>query len=233
MHLSYKGKKDPRFFIYYLKRFPRHHRSRDEKIEYLKKYGLWVELQDNPAYLEELLGNQKRSNTSLNGTKNDSVCILTGVDRAKNLYIKPTCVGKLETTHVSEQFEGRFERDAILVTDGNSSYNWFAEYNNIHHEVIPADKHAVGPYSLSRVNAIHSSLNAYYPKHKGNLPATKHLQLGTDMFWWLEKNKDLSLQEKVDALYNLLINNALNLTYDELIHQKLTIDTKGLIPQEV
>lgn len=233
VHLSYKGKRDPRFFVYKLQRLPRHHRSMAEKIEYLQKFGLWDELQENPEFLENLLYSSRRTDNSMYGTKNDSVCIITGVDRGQNLYIKPACVGKLESSHAVTHFNERFERDAILVTDGSPSYNWFAEVNSIHHEVIPAGKHAVGPYSLSRVNSEHSNLNAYYPKHRGNLPATKHLELGTDFFWWLEKNKDRPLQEKVDELYKMLLDNGIAITYEELLHQKLTIDTKGIIPVEV
>ena len=233
LHLSYKGKRNPRFFIYFLKRMPRHHRSREEKIEYLKKYGLWEELQQSPEFLEYLLSATKRSETSLQGTNEDSVCILTGIDRDHSIYIKPTCLGSMESNHVTESFENRFAPDAIIVTDGNTTYNWFAEESNIHHEVIPADKHAVGPYSLSRVNSLHSSVKAHYPKHKGNLPATKYLDIGLGFFWWLEKNKDKSTKEKIDLIYQILQEADSSISFDKLKHRKLTLDTKGLIPTEV
>lgn len=226
VHLSYKGKRDPKFFIYHLKRMPWARRTRAEKIAYLEKYGLLEELRQDPDFLESLLG----SDCYLAGTKKDSVCILTGVDRSGDLYMKPTCVGKLETTHVTTSFDGRFTPDAIMVTDGSPAYNWFAEERNIYHQQIPADKHAIGPYSLSRVNAVHSEFNTYYPKHKENLPATKYLDIGVDFFWWLQKNKDKSIQEKVNTLFDMMMANEFNLTYEEMRHRKLSLDTKGLIP---
>ena len=229
VHLSYKGKRDPRFFIYHLRRMPRANRSREEKIEYLQKYGLLEELQHDPEQLEAIL----KGDRYLPGTKNDSVCVLTGIDRGKNLVIKPVCLGKLESGHVCQEFDTRFGNDAMIVTDGNSSYNWFAEERNIHHEVIPADKHAVGPYSLARVNAIHADYNKYYPQHKQNLPATKYLDLGTDFFWWLEKNKDNSIEEKVDMLYKMVQEDNYTESYEDMRHRKLKLDTKGLIPTEL
>lgn len=233
VHLSYKGKRDPRFFIYLLKRMPRHHRNYAEKVEYLQKYNLWNELQDDPEFLEQLLMGSKRSETSLPGTNEDSVCVLTGIDRSDNTYIKPVCLGSMETTHVTTNFDERFAKDAILVTDGNSTYNWFAEERMIHHEVIPADRHAVGPYSLSRVNALHASYKANYSKNKGNLPATKYLELGSDFFWWLEKRKGKPAQELVDELFQMILDNKLDMTYEEIVHRKLNLDTKGLIPTEL
>lgn len=192
-------------------------------------YGLLEELQHDPEQLEALL----KGDRYLPGTKNDSVCVLTGVDRGKNLVIKPVCLGKLESGHVCQEFDTRFGTDAMIVTDGNSSYNWFAEERNIHHEVIPADKHAVGPYSLARVNAIHADYNKYYPQHKQNLPATKYLDLGTDFFWWSEKNKDNSIEEKVDMLYKMVQEDNYTESYEDMKHRKLKLDTKGLIPTEL
>ena len=42
--VSFKGKRDPAFFIDVLDRMPRHHRTYEEKVEYLKKNGLWDRL---------------------------------------------------------------------------------------------------------------------------------------------------------------------------------------------
>lgn len=37
VHLSFKGKRDAYFFVYILGRLPRHHRNREEKLEYLRE----------------------------------------------------------------------------------------------------------------------------------------------------------------------------------------------------
>ena len=55
-HESFKGKRDAEFFIYTLGRMPRHHRNRQERIEWLQKNGLYDRLlSEEPEHLEELL----------------------------------------------------------------------------------------------------------------------------------------------------------------------------------
>lgn len=57
---AFKGKKDAEFFIYTLRRMPRHHRNRQQKIEYLQKNGLYDKLlAEEPEYLEELLSDHE------------------------------------------------------------------------------------------------------------------------------------------------------------------------------
>ena len=53
--LSFKGKRDPSFFINTLNRLPRHHRTYEQKVEYLMKNGFWAELQNDPERLAMLL----------------------------------------------------------------------------------------------------------------------------------------------------------------------------------
>ena len=230
VHMSFKGKRDPSFFVYQLGRLPRHNRNYAEKVEYLKDAGLWDELQKNPVLLEQLL----HGDAYLNGTNKDSVCILTGKDRSGNLFTKPVCLGSIEAKHVVQHFDDRFEDDAIMVTDSTNVYNQFAEDNNLHHEKILAEKHTNGPYSLARVNALHSILSAYWPKSKENLPATKYLDINLAFFWWLEKNKDLTAQQKVDELYAYLTGKTtMELSYEQLRTKHIGLDTKGLIPEHV
>lgn len=230
VHLSFKGKKDPRFFVYQLGRMPRHNRNYREKIEYLQKNGLWDELQSDPGRLEALLTGDRY----LPGTNRDSVCILSGKDRSGNIYLSPVCVGSVESKHITEHFTGRFEPDAILVTDSNKSYNWFAEYENIHHEQILASKHIKGPYNLARINSLHAKLSSYWPDARENLPSTKHLDLNLMLFWWLEKNSDLSTKQQVEELYSYISRRiTFDLTYEKIVNRRLLLDTKGLIPAQV
>ena len=230
VHMSFKGKRDPRFFVYKLGRLPRHHRTYTEKIEYLEEAGLLEELQKNPVFLEQLLN----GDTYLNGTNRDSVCILTGKDRSGNLFTKPVCLGSIEAKHVLEHFDDRFEDDAIIVTDSTNVYNQFAEDNNLQHEKILAEKHSRGAFSLARINAVHSNLSAYWPDEKENLPATKYLDINLTFFWWLEKNKDLTSQQKVDELYSYLTGKTtMELSYEQLRTKHIGLDTKGLIPDHV
>ena len=97
-----------------------------------------------------------------------------------------------------------------------------------------SSKHANGPYNLARVNALHSNLAAYWSESKENLPATKYLGCDIMLFWWLEKNKDLTTKQQIEELYALICNRINNpITYKELKDRKLDLDTKGLIPLQV
>lgn len=232
MHLSFKGKRNPDFFINTLHRMPRHHRSKEEKEEYLQKAGLWEEVSsNNELYTQLMFGDYDQP-----GTNRDNVCILSGKDRSGNLYINPVCVGSIESKHVVNHFEDRFAEDAILVTDSNTAYNWFAEEANIHHEQILSEKHVNGPYSLSRINAVHSNLRMQWPKKGNNHPATKYLDLGLILFWWMEKNKDLTPQQQAEELLACISSlQAPNspITYVAIKNRPLPLDTKKIIPDYV
>ena len=226
--LSFKGKKDPDFFINHLGRLPKHHRSKYEKIEYLKKNGLMGSIR--PDLLSDTLNEQQY----LKGSNRDRVCILTATDRSSNLYMKPTCLGNIESSHISQEFEGRFNSDAIMVSDGNNAYIQFAEENNIHHVQVISKDHANGPYSLSRLNSIHSNYRDHYHKGGKNLLATKYLDLGIMFFWWQQKNKDLTTAQQLEELFACISNKiAAPITYYGLRNRPLPLDTKRLIPEFV
>lgn len=238
VHLSFKGKRNPDFFINTLHRMPRHHRSKEEKIEYLKNAGLWDQVSSNPKHLAELLyGDYNQP-----GTNRDNVCILSGKDRSNHLYMKPACVGNIQSNHVEAHFQNRFADDAILVTDENNAYKWFAEYTGIHHEQINSNLHVKGPYSLSRINAFHSDLRGYWPKTKNKYPATKYLDLGLMIFWWLEKNKGPTEQQAKELLATIStlqtptdpdLAKQFAITYLTLKNRPLPLDTKHIIPDYV
>lgn len=225
--LSFKGKRDPEFFIYTLGRMPRHHRTYSEKVEYLKRYGMWDNLQSDPIKLEQLLANeiQKR------GISNDQVCVLTCKDRNNNLYLEPICLGRLESNHVTEHFHDRFESDAIIVTDSHAAYREFARNSFIQLEQIPSGKHAKGAYNLGRINACHSKLAAYLSADNERHPATKYLDLNIAMFRWLEKHGQLGINASVECLYRQIEGESIAVpNYAEILHRNLQIDTKNLIP---
>lgn len=228
--MSFKGKRDPEFFIYKLGRMPRHNYSMTEKIEYLQKHGLWDELQNNPDYLDQLL----HSDNYLQGTNKDRVSILSGKDRSGNLYIKPVCLGNVESRHVIQEFEGKFNGDAIIVTDSTNIYDEFAEMNNIRHEKLLAELHVNGPYSLARINSVHSNFREYWPKDGERGLATKYVDLGVAFFWWQEKCKDMTLFQQAEELWTCLQNKSLpQVTYIDLRYRPLPVDTKGIVQQYV
>lgn len=68
--MSFKGKRDPEFFIKVLGRMPQHHRTLLEKLEYLEENGLLEELEADPERLEMILHS---SNTYKRGISNEQV----------------------------------------------------------------------------------------------------------------------------------------------------------------
>lgn len=230
--VSFKGKRDPEFFIKVLGRMPRHHRNRMEKLEYLEENGLLEELEADPKRLEMILHS---SNTYKRGISNEQTCVLTCKDRQGNLYINPICVGHPQTADIQKELSGKFASDAILVTDSNSAYPAFARKEGIQHEQIPSGQHAKGAFNLSRVNAVHSKLAKQIPEDSGRAPATKYLDYNTILFWWLEDNSQLSVTEKVDKLKEIISTpqNLGQLDAKTLSQKELTINTKGLFPTKV
>lgn len=65
-------------------------------------------------------------------------------------------------------------------------------------------------------------------------PATKYLDLQLMLFWWMEKNKDLSIREQVEMIYDYLSEQYYSkFTWEKLIKRPLMLDTKNWIPQRV
>ena len=230
--VSFKGKRDPAFFIDVLDRMPRHHRTYEEKVEYLKKNGLWDRLKSEPERLERLL---ESGNSYKKGISNDQTCVLTCKDRSGHFTIDPVSVGRLETNDLTKNLSGKFASDAILVTDSHSAYQGFARTEHIQLEQIESGKHSNGAYNLGRINAIHSKLSAFYPEQEERAPATKYLGLQLKLFWWLEVNGTLSTQEKVDKLYDIMADktNVTGADYASITNRELTINTKGCFPTKV
>ena len=230
--VSFKGKRDPAFFIDVLDRMPRHHRTYEEKVEYLKKNGLWDRLKSEPERLERLL---ESGNSYKKGISNDQTCVLTCKDRSGHFTIDPVSVGRLETNDLTKNLSGKFASDAILVTDSHSAYQGFARTEHIQLEQIESGKHSKGAYNLGRINAIHSKLSAFYPEQEERAPATKYLGLQLKLFWWLEVNGTLGTQEKVDKLYGIMASktNVTGADYTSITNRELTINTKGCFPTKV
>lgn len=94
------------------------------------------------------------------------------------------------------------------------------------HDVVTSDKHAVGNRNLGKGNAYHSDMSAFWSDHKENLPPTKYLDIGLALFWWLEKNKDLSIKQKVDEILGYIKNTPNHFTRESIKQKKVYIDFK-------
>ena len=229
---SFKGKRDPEFFMNILGRMPRHHWNREEKIEWLIKNGFYSNLCNDPQRLEEIL---KSGDKKKKGISDDQTCILTCQDRSGHLVMVPVGVGRLETDDVTKRLAGRFPTDGIMVTDSHNAYPKFAESEKIQLEQIESDKHTKGAFNLSRINALHSDISSYWNEHNENIPATKYMDLSLIFLWWLRKNKELSINEKVEKLFEMITDpkNTIDTKYETIKDREIDINTKNLIPKDI
>lgn len=245
---AFKGKRDPEFFIFTLHRMPRHHYNYEEKIEWLRKAGLYdyvMSKYDNTEASEDengqtdldrfFEGKMKR------GISNEQICILTLVDENNRLYLEPVTVGRLEKAMVKSKLKPKFTPDKsnVLVTDDHSAYDRALYGTKARHEVVPSGKHAVGKYNLAKVNSVHSALSKFMDPKAGKVYTTKYLDLNLMLFWWLFKYRDFNTEEKARALYSIMndqipdieLREKVNqVTLEELQSREITIDTKGQFP---
>lgn len=235
LRISFKGCKDKDWFIDKLGRMPRHHMSRAERIEYLgdsyKK--LFVE---NPTILKEMIySSQKRFvGRDTIDANHQHICILTAVDRNNNIYIEPVTAGTAKSQDVYDRLIKVVSKDSVLITDDHHSYKMFCRKERIEHVIIESELHVAGAYSLSRINSLHSGIERFLGS-KEYLPATKYIDLYLKMFWWIQKNKDLSSKDLTSILFRIMtgyVDNAdrakmSKVTISSLVTRKLPIDTKG------
>ena len=216
---AFKGKRDPEFFIYTLRRMPRHHYTYYEKIEWLENAGLYEKLQrEEPEYLAELLSDDPKMKR---GISNEQLCILTLVDETGKLYLEPVSVGRLEKAMAKEKLKPRFTPDKsnVLVTDDHNAYNRVTYGTGAKHEVVKADKHARGKYNLAKVNAVHNALSSYMDRTNGKVFNTKYMDLTLMLFWWLQRYKNYTTQHQVQMLWDIMNDNISDIELREKVNQ--------------
>ncbi len=233
--ISFKGLKDKSFFINKLGRLPRHHRNKAERISYLgNDYDkLFV---SKPDFLNQMIHEKQ---TVLSGTdtideNHQQVCILTAIDRSNNIYMKPVSAGTATSQIVSDTLKPIIAKDAVLVTDEHYSYRSYCNTENVYHISIPSKVRSVGAYSLARVNSLHSAMDRFFGCNQDK-PATKYLDLYLTMFWWLQKNKQMSQNEQFEILYKIMTGcvemsvraKMTKVTLSMLASRQFSFDTRG------
>ena len=90
-------------------------------------------------------------------------------------------------------------------------------------------------FNLSRINALHSDISSYWNEHNENIPATKYMDLSLIFLWWLRKNKELSINEKVEKLFEIITDpkNTIDTKYETIKDREIDINTKNLIPKDI
>lgn len=232
--ISFKGLKNKSYFICHLKRMPRHHRSRAERIKYIgNDYNELFSVR--PTLLRELLYDKFNTNGKhYIDINHQHVCLITAIDRSNNIFIIPSTAGVPKSQDVYVHLSQRVSREAVIVSDGHASYEYWIDRDGLRHVVISSSLHVNSTFSLARVNALHSALDRFFRSNEF-LPATKYLDLYLMMFWWLQKNKDESTNNLCEFLYSTLIGcvpnstrvNMQSIRFNDLKSRHLPIDGKG------
>ncbi len=201
--LSFKGKRDPAFFIKKLHRFPYHHSTYKERMQYLEKHGLADYVTSIPGLFEALLENTV---TKQRGTSHDQVCIVVGVDEYGKLIADAVSVGHLEVKDAMRMLSGRFNSNCLLITDGLQSYGTVAEFENISHIAVDATKHVKDGYSLGTINSIHSQMSKDWSESEERIPSTKYLPQYLALFIWRWQHKDMYYTDRLKLMQETLVN---------------------------
>ena len=136
-------------------------------------------------------------------SKADWVPVLTVRDRGKHIYeaILPNCT----TAQISQELDGKIEKDSVLCSDGFKSYINFAQSNNLIHKrlnvsagVRVLDK----VFHIQNVNAYHSRMKAWLARFHG--VATKYLDHYLGWFRFLDGNENINENGLFKAQQQLL-----------------------------
>lgn len=61
------------------------------------------------------------------------------------------------------------------------------------------------------------------------------MDLSPIFLWWLRKNKEVSINEKVKKLYEIITDPKLQIDtqYETIKNREITLNTKNLIPKDI
>lgn len=174
----------------------------------------------DPAFFE------KYNKAALKKNGIEDVYIVICTDYTGGLYIKPVCAGVSKRKDIENILENILEKDTILMTIEDDKYSFLTESERISYKKAE---------NLELTQNVYERLEEYYSDDGRRMTATKYLDLDFMLFWWLEKNRELSVEEQVEKLYRMISNNngLENATRKKIRHRELGIDTRGLIPKNV
>lgn len=136
--------------------------------------------------------------TKKRGTSKDQVCVLTAIDRDKNNWMKPVCLGNLSKKYLEGDFANAIAKDAVLVTDNQASYPSFAAKRYMTHECLYSRQPPRGAYHLQNVNSLHWQLKRFMGRFNG--VATKYLDNYLVFWQWRDGDILADLASRRDAV---------------------------------
>jgi transposase-like protein len=129
---------------------------------------------------EYKLTNRKR------GLSNDQVCVLTAMDRSKNIFGKPMGYGKMKPRWTSD-LNKVVENKSTLITDGEISYN---KIKSVKHKKFVGGLSNDKTYNLGRIDQLHTSMKGLINiRFKG--VATKYLDNYVNYVKILKQDKNI------------------------------------------
>ncbi len=132
------------------------------------------------------------------GASKEQVCVLTAIDRDKNDWMKPVCLGNLSKEYLEGDFAKAIPSDSVLVTDKHRSYQNFAVDKEITHKRLYSRSSPRGAYHLQNVNALHSQLKRFMRPFNG--VATKYLDNYLAFWQWRDGDILADLASRRDAV---------------------------------
>jgi transposase-like protein len=132
------------------------------------------------------------------GLSKEQVCVLAVIDRSKNEIAMITGLGAVKGKSLERHLQGRIASDAVLVTDGLKSYNYFCSKNNLTHEVVKNEKgkRTSGSYHIQNVNSYHSRLKNWISITFHGV-ATKYLN---HYLWWRHELDNKNMTDSVGLM---------------------------------
>ena len=201
---------------------PRHFRSDEDIKNYLKNNNLWNQLSNEEEERERLLSDK----SVLKERDAMVVHLIVCKDSSGGLYISPVAIGYPDEKEIKAVLQDKVEKDTVLMTNSDDRHSIFEESEGITCKKME---------NLEQVQDMQKRINEYYFEDGKRAPSTKYLDLSCMLIWWLEKNKELSVSEKVEELYRIISNNnGLETITRKLIrNRELELNTRGNLPKRV
>ncbi len=163
---------------------------------------------------------------SKRGISNHQVCIASAIDEFDNCFLQIVGTGPITSDEVEIALKDKIENTSTLITDCKSSYEKFANDNNIKLEQIKSGTYVNwNGYSLGNINSLHSEWTTFLSNFRG--VSTKHLQHYLD---WFSFQKLINytveiLKQPMAIMKNATIRNS-NITSNNMYDNSSGIDFK-------
>ena len=120
------------------------------------------------------------------------------MDRSHNGIEVVTGIGPVSGASLHRHLLDKIASDAVMVTDGHRSYNYFCLKNNISHEVVFNKKgqRSIESYHIQNINSYHSRLKSWITDRFHGV-ATKYLN---HYLWWRHELESQTVTDSIGLM---------------------------------